>query len=389
MKRSILVLTILCILFPMSALAADLTVTFLDVGQADAIYIECDGQSMLVDAGSMTTANSVVQFLKGQGVETLHYLVGTHPHEGHIGGFVKVLEQFAVENVWVARVHFPSELQEDTEAAIQKEGLEPQPAVLGQTVSLGDATVTVIGPVGNEYDALHSHSLVLRIDHGETSFLLAGDMEADGERELIDTAAELRADVLKVGSHGSTAACTPEFLEAVSPGYAVISCGKDMAEEQVIRALEQAGATVLRTDQTGNITLVSDGKAVTVQETADAQDSDAPEGSASETQAPEGPKAEIVQSDDSDDSDGQTPEGERLFGKTNAKGVNVRERADAKSGKFASIGVTGTKFEIYETVVNKAGETWYRIKVDGTDGYILGDFVDLISKEEYDARTLD
>ncbi|HML49163.1 MAG TPA: SH3 domain-containing protein, partial [Clostridia bacterium] len=68
---------------------------------------------------------------------------------------------------------------------------------------------------------------------------------------------------------------------------------------------------------------------------------------------------------------------------------NVRESADAKSGKFASIGVTGTKFEIYETVVNKAGETWYRIKVDGTDGYVLGDLVVLISEEEYNARAVE
>nr|HML46856.1 MBL fold metallo-hydrolase [Clostridia bacterium] len=258
MKLRIMALTLLFILIPMASLAADLTVTFLDVGQADAIFIECDGQTMLVDAGSVATANSVVQFLKEQGVEKIQYLVGTHPHEGHIGGFIKVLEQFAVESVWTARVDFPSELQEATEEAVQNEGLESLPATLGRTFPLGDATVTVVGPVGNEYDVLQNYSVVLRIDHGENSFLLTGDMEAQSELELVDTASEIDVDVLKVGSHGGIAACTPEFLKAVSPSYAVISCGKDMADSQVIAALEQAGATVLRTDQLGNIALVSD-----------------------------------------------------------------------------------------------------------------------------------
>ena len=116
------------------------------------------------------------------------------------------------------------------------------------------------------YGRTNDASIVLRIDYGKTSFLFTGDAEDWSEYMMIDAGAELRADVLKVGHHGSRTSSTAEFLEAVSPALAVISVGKDNGyghpAAEVLDRLEAAGALVLRTDELGTIILTSDGETV-------------------------------------------------------------------------------------------------------------------------------
>ena len=137
---------------------------------------------------------------------------------------------------------------------------------VGDTYSLGEASVTVLGPT-KDYDETNDTSIVLKVQFGSTSFLFTGDQEADAEKDLIASGADLKADVLKVGHHGSNTSTSYQFLREVAPEYAVISCGTDNQyghpHSETLSKLRDADCTVYRTDLQGDITCVSDGTTLT------------------------------------------------------------------------------------------------------------------------------
>ncbi|MBR4728260.1 MAG: MBL fold metallo-hydrolase [Clostridia bacterium] len=245
-----------------------LTMHAIDVGQGDCTLILCDGCSMLVDAGDYGYESRVLDYLAAQGVGKLDYIVATHPHSDHIGGLPAVLAAHGAAHVLMPRLTQAQTPTTESYRAfldqIKQSGATVLAAEPGAVFSLGEATVTVLGPIASEADSLNDMSVVLRVDFRSASILLAGDMEYTEEATLLENNSPLRATVLKVGHHGSSFSSTDAFLQAVSPKIAVIECGADNdyghPHEQLLDRLSDYAKYIYRTDLCGNITLMTDGE---------------------------------------------------------------------------------------------------------------------------------
>lgn len=248
-----------------------LKVHFLNVGQADSILVQFpNGQVMVVDAGNNTDGTFVVSYLRQQGVKKIDYLVGSHPHEDHVGSLDAIIKIFDIGQVFMPRATTTTKTFEDVLLAIKQKGLKITTAKAGVTVvDQGSLKVNFVAPVGSGYEDLNNWSAVTRIQYGGTAFLLTGDAEAQSEEEMLASGANLKADVLKVGHHGSSSSTTPAFLKAVAPKYAVISvgAGNDYGHphKETLAKLRNAGVQVYRTDLDGTVVFTSDGKTITVE----------------------------------------------------------------------------------------------------------------------------
>ena len=246
---------------------APLQVHFIDVGQALSVLVECDGQFMLYDGGNVDDGSLVVSYLQQQGVEELQYVFCSHAHEDHVGGLAAALAYFPARHVYAPVTEADTQCFRDFVKYTQQQGLSVEVPAAGTVWQLGSATVTQLGPVA-QYSDTNDTSLVLRLDYGSTSFLLTGDMEADAERDLVNSGANLKADVLQVGHHGSSTSTSYIFLNSVLPEMGVISCGVNNKyghpHEETLSILRDAGVDVYRTDLLGTITIGSDGRNYTV-----------------------------------------------------------------------------------------------------------------------------
>ncbi len=244
-----------------------LEVIYLDVGQADATLLFCDGETMLIDTGYWENVDILLDYLEAYQVETIDYLVLTHSDSDHIGGAADVLHSYEVEEVFFSDFEKDNSSYTGLMEALSDERLTawlPEP---GYEIMFGGAMVTFLGPVG-EWDTPNNTSICLRIDHGVNSFLFTGDAEEEAEEALLKSGQELSATVYKVGHHGSYTSSTEAFLNAVRPQYAVISCGVDNdyghPHTSALRRLEAVGAVIYRTDTMGTLTFISDGSTLTV-----------------------------------------------------------------------------------------------------------------------------
>ena len=246
---------------------APLEVHFIDVGQALSVLVECDGQFMLYDGGNVDDGSLIVSYLQSQGVEQLEYVFCSHAHEDHVGGLAAALAYFPAYHVYSPVADVSTKCFQDFVKYTQQQGLQVEVPAVGTMWPLGGATVTMLGPVA-QYSDTNDTSIVLRIDYGSTSFLLTGDMEKTAETDLVNSGANLRADVLQVGHHGSNTSTSYLFLNAVLPEMGIISCGVNNKyghpHEETLSILRDAGVDVYRTDLQGTITIGSDGQNYTV-----------------------------------------------------------------------------------------------------------------------------
>lgn len=246
---------------------APLEVHFIDVGQALSVLVECDGQFMLYDGGNVDDGSLIVSYLQSQGVEQLEYVFCSHAHEDHVGGLAAALAYFPAYHVYSPVTDASTKCFQDFVKYTQQQGLQVEVPAVGTMWPLGGATVTMLGPVA-QYSDTNDTSIVLRIDYGSTSFLLTGDMEKTAETDLVNSGANLRADVLQVGHHSSSTSTSYLFLNAVLPEMGIISCGVNNKyghpHEETLSILRDAGVDVYRTDLQGTITIGSDGQNYTV-----------------------------------------------------------------------------------------------------------------------------
>jgi competence protein ComEC len=248
-----------------------LHVAFLDVGQGDAILITTpQGRQILVDGGP---GSSALTSALGQRMpfwdRSIDLVVLTHADTDHISGLVEVLQRYDVGG-WL-----DSGLPADDPAYLQCQALLDNAHVPHHAVRIGDSldlgrgvAIDVLHPqrqgaqAGDAQD--NDNSVVLKLTWNQTSFLLTGDLEAQGESELLQSGHSLAADVLKVGHHGSGGSSSPQFLAAVAPNYAVISVGADNRfghpdPEVLDRLADVVQVTVLRTDEQGSVEAITDG----------------------------------------------------------------------------------------------------------------------------------
>lgn len=246
-----------------------LKVHFLDVGQADSILVQFPSeQNLLIDGGNNDDGTAVVSYLQQHGVKRLDHVVGTHPHEDHIGGLDVVIRSFPVGKVYLPKATTTTKTFEDLLLAIKEKGLKVTQAQAGVKLDVGPgAEAVMLAPNAAGYEDLNNYSAVLKVTFGSTSFLFTGDAEAESEGQMLAKGYNLKSDVLKVGHHGSNSSTTPAFLRVVAPKYAVISVGKDNPyghpSPDTLAKLANAGVQVFRTDLQGTIVATSDGKKVT------------------------------------------------------------------------------------------------------------------------------
>lgn len=246
-----------------------LQVDVIDVGQGESILITVGGKAVLIDAGENDKGDEVLDHLEARGIDHLDLAIGTHSHSDHIGGMDTVLSQIPADEFWMGAT--PDNLVQTTKTYydvlevldINKIPLkEPEP---GTEYDLGGAVLTVLGPVGTP-ESVNNCSLVCRIDYGEVSFLFNGDAEKSMEDNILRSGADVDADVMTMGHHGSSTSSSKAYFNAVSPEYAAISCGKDNEyghpHKETITKLKNSGTTYRRTDVNGTITFTTDGTAI-------------------------------------------------------------------------------------------------------------------------------
>lgn len=244
-----------------------LMVHFIDVGQADCILVQQQGHFMLVDAGNNADGPMVVQYLKNQGVTSLDYVIGTHPHEDHVGGLDDVIRAFPIQTLILSEKGSTTKTYESVLDAALAKNLAVTTAKSGQSYTLGGAAFTLLAPNGNMGDNLNNWSVGLRLVYGSTSFVMCGDAETQAEAAILQTGLPLKADVLKLGHHGSSTSSSDAFLDAVSPTWGVISCGLNNdyghPHASTLTKLKNRGISYFRTDLQGTVIAASDGKTIT------------------------------------------------------------------------------------------------------------------------------
>ncbi len=245
----------------------NLIVYFIDVGQADSILIKNQDDTLLIDAGNNEDGQDVVNFIKGKGITKLNYVIGTHPHEDHIGGLDDVINSdLKIENLWMPKIQTNTKTFEDVLDAVKNKGLKVTAPNKGDSFEIGKTKCEVMTDSILNKDNLNLSSIVIRLEFENNSFLFMGDAETANEK----TRTWMKTDVLKVGHHGSNTSSSEDFLKQINPTYAVIMAGKNnsygLPKQKILDRLTKIGAKVYRTDEEGTIMMISNGNNIEVKE---------------------------------------------------------------------------------------------------------------------------
>ena len=245
----------------------ELEVHFIDVGQGDAVLIRCGEHAMQVDFGNNDKGTLVQNYLEKQGITHLEYAIGTHPDADHIGGMDVILYKWDVDTVFMPDVTNNTATYRDVVQVCKNKNCKIEVPKPGTEYQLGDASFQIICPIADGYGDINSYSIGIRLTYQDTSFVLCGDATIESETEMLCSNEVLSADVLKISHHGSNTSTSEEFLKAVNPSYAVISCGKDNSyghpHQEILDRLHQYPIQIFRTDEQGSVIAVSDGETIT------------------------------------------------------------------------------------------------------------------------------
>lgn len=237
-------------------------VRFIDVGQGDSALIQSNGRTLLIDTGDLDTQIDLCSKLNKYGIRRIDTTVISHFHIDHVGGLEAVAKRFYLANLIMPQM---GEKQDGTEAAVagsvvvSKADGGVYTALQGMNFVLGDFDITVLYcPDMSGKDDENNRSLFLMAKIGDRKFLFTGDAEKKAEEQLLGDGLDIDCDVLKVAHHGSSTSTTDAFLDACTPEYAAISCGKyntyGHPAEEVLSRLEKRKVKLYRTDISGDVT---------------------------------------------------------------------------------------------------------------------------------------
>lgn len=253
--------------------SAEAQVYFIDVGQGDSelIRLKDSGIDILIDAGTRSTKQELADYLKELGVDDIDILIGTHPHEDHIGGMAKIIEEFPIGTLYLPETS--DEMTPTTKTyeslldAAESKNVTVRTASAGDVLlEQGNTSFKVLSPSHTDYDNLNDYSIVTRLKVGDTAFLFQGDAETPVEEEILDSGADVSCDVIKLGHHGSSTSSSRAYLEAANPSAAVISCGVGNEyghpHRETMDLLEKLSITPYRTDTQKTLLAETDGKTI-------------------------------------------------------------------------------------------------------------------------------
>ena len=240
---------------------------FLDVGQADSTFIELPGKRcMLIDAGEKENEEMISNYIKKLGYQKLDYFVMTHPHSDHIGGAKGQIETFDIGAIYLPKAVTTSKTYLHLLTAIEEKGKKITTGKQGVIIlDEQDLKIEILSPTKEEYKNLNNYSIVLKMAYKNKSFLFMGDAETLVEEDL---GKNVKADVIKIGHHGSDTSSSIDFVKKVNPSLGIISVGKDNTyqhpSKEIIKRWETVGTKIYRTDEEGTIILETDGNEITV-----------------------------------------------------------------------------------------------------------------------------
>lgn len=249
-----------------------LVVIFFDVGEGDSIFLVTpQGHQILIDGGPNERILEKLARQMPFWDHSLDLVVLTHPEYDHLHGLNKVLEHYQVERILWNGVERDTAVYKEWREKIKNEGAEIKIAQAGQIIKAGVMKGTVLWPQESQQGKMmpqdsNISSVVLKVQYGAGSFLLTGDLPIKAEAQMIanNATGTLKADVLKIGHHGSKSSTSKPFLAAVAPETAVISCGQNNRyghpNQAVLQSLALFGIKVLRTDESGDILITADNK---------------------------------------------------------------------------------------------------------------------------------
>ena len=243
----------------------NLSVTYLDVGQGNAILAESQGEFMLIDGGARETSSFVVSYLKKQGIEKLDYILISHFDEDHLAGAIGALHSFPVGTLITPDYTTDSSIYKSYREAVKEAGYQPLHPEIGDVFGLGSAEFRVISPVAYGHEDENQDSVGIILENGENKFYIGGDIGLQGEKEILGARLDIQAEVCLMNHHGSHV--SRDFFQAVNPSYAVISCGDGNSyghpRQDTVELIESFHVPLFRTDKQGTITARSDGQRIT------------------------------------------------------------------------------------------------------------------------------
>ena len=239
-----------------------LVVHMIDVGQADCFLLVQDGKTALVDCGTRSTGEDAVEYIKGLGITKLDYVVGTHPHDDHMGGMYDVITSFDIGTVIIPDSR-DAEITANWYIKLMTElntgDYKIDYAEKGEAFQLEDAIMKVIAAETDVGGNTNNYSIVLKVSFGQMDMIMTGDAETEVEEIILQSGANIDAEILKMGHHGSDTSSSEEFLDAVSPEYALISSKVGNKYEHPIKStmekLEERNIEVYRTDENGTVVM--------------------------------------------------------------------------------------------------------------------------------------